>query len=135
MFICKIVRLCRFTLYSVYFEIMLQRRWNAPFSTIFQLYSNGLFYSWSYILEDNNLYIGTCLIWHTKGSGKCVGLYRIPECSVFILFNRNTLEPWIFDVCDRMSENSGVGLHKFHCIYNKYTVYIYIFVYARFYTC
>jgi len=33
---------------------------------------------------------GTCLIRHTKGPGKCVGLYR-------------------------SSENSGVGLHKFHC--------------------
>ena len=33
----------------------------------------------------------------------------------FILVNRNTLGPLIFVRCHRMSENSGVGLHKFHC--------------------
>ena len=37
-------------------------------------------------------YRGTCLIRHTKGSGKCVG-------------------------CHRMSKNSSVGFHKFRCIY------------------
>jgi hypothetical protein len=36
-------------------------------------------------------YSGTCLIWHTKGSGKCVGLYKMTEYSGFILVNRNTL--------------------------------------------
>ena len=34
-----------------------------------------------------------CLIQHTKGPGKCVGLYRMSEYSGFILVNRNTLEP------------------------------------------
>ena len=29
-------------------------------------------------------YSGTCLIWHTKGPGKCVGLYRMSEYSGFI---------------------------------------------------
>jgi len=39
------------------------------------------------------------------------------EFSGFILVNRNTLEPYIFVGCHRMSENVGVGLHKFHCIF------------------
>jgi hypothetical protein len=34
--------------------------------------------------------VNTCLIRHTKGSGKCVKLYRI---SGFILVNINTLGP------------------------------------------
>ena len=42
------------------------------------------------LLAPKNHCSGTCLIRHTKGPVKCVGLYR-------------------------MSENSGVGLHKFHC--------------------
>jgi len=37
------------------------------------------------------------------------------EYSGFILVNRNTLEPLILVGCHRMSENSGVGLHKFLC--------------------
>ena len=36
-------------------------------------------------------YSGTCLIQHTKGSEKCVGLYRMSQYSGFILINRNTL--------------------------------------------
>ena len=40
------------------------------------------------------LYSETCLIWHTKGPGKCVGLYvMMSEHSGFILVNRNTLGP------------------------------------------
>ena len=39
-----------------------------------------------------------------------VGIYR------FKLVNSNTLESWIFVGCHRISENSGVGLHKFHYI-------------------
>ena len=35
------------------------------------------------------------LIRHTKGPGKCVGLYRMSEYSGFILVNRNSLEPSI----------------------------------------
>jgi hypothetical protein len=38
-------------------------------------------------------YSGTCPIRHTKGPGKCVGLYRISEYSGFILAKRNTLGP------------------------------------------
>ena len=38
----------------------------------------------------------------------------------FISVNRNTLGPYIFVGCHRMSENSGVGLHKFHCNYKMY---------------
>jgi hypothetical protein len=38
-------------------------------------------------------YSGTCLIRHTKGPGKCVGFYRMSECSDFILVNRNTFGP------------------------------------------
>jgi len=38
------------------------------------------------------------------------------EYSGFILVNRNTLGPSIFVGYHRMSENSGVGLHKLHCI-------------------
>jgi hypothetical protein len=33
--------------------------------------------------------------------------------SDFILVSRNTMGPSIFVECHRMSENSGVGLHKF----------------------
>ena len=57
------------------------------------------------------MYSGTCLIIHTMGPGKCVGLYRMLEYSGFILVNRNTLGPYFFVRCHRMSENSGVGLH------------------------
>jgi hypothetical protein len=60
-------------------------------------------------------YSGTCLIQHTKGPGKCVGLYMMSEFSCFILVNRYTLWPKIFVGCHRRSENSRVGLHKFHC--------------------
>jgi hypothetical protein len=44
---------------------------------------------------------------------KDVGILRID------LVNRNILGPYIFVGCDRMSENSGVGLHKFHCFMNR----------------
>ena len=63
------------------------------------------------------IYSGTYLIRHTMGQGKCVRLYRMSEYLGFILVNINTLGPYIFVGCHRMSENSGVGLHKF-------TVYI-----------
>jgi hypothetical protein len=39
------------------------------------------------------IYSGTCLIQHTNGPGKCVGLYRMSEYSGFNLVNRNTLGP------------------------------------------
>ena len=42
----------------------------------------------------------------------------------FYLLSRNTLGPYIFVWCHRMSENSGVGLHKFHCIYKSHIIYI-----------
>ena len=41
----------------------------------------------------NNKYSGTCLIRHTKGPGKCVGLYRMSEYSGFNLGHRYTLGP------------------------------------------
>ena len=62
------------------------------------------------------IYSGTCLIRHTKGPGKCVGLYRMLEYSGFFWVNWNTLGSYIFVGCHRMSENSGVRLHRFHCI-------------------
>ena len=37
-----------------------------------------------------NLYNETCLIRHTKGPGKCVGLYRMSQYTGFISVNRNT---------------------------------------------
>jgi hypothetical protein len=40
-----------------------------------------------HIVQD----VRTCLIRHTKGPGKCVGLNRMSEYSGFILVNRNTL--------------------------------------------
>jgi hypothetical protein len=40
-----------------------------------------------------HIYIGTCLIRHTKGTGKCVGLYRMSEYSGLIIVSRNTLGP------------------------------------------
>ena len=39
------------------------------------------------------IYSGTCLIRHTKGPGKCVGLYRMSEYSSFILLNIIALGP------------------------------------------
>ena len=71
---------------------------------------------WMVVFWPYLIYSGTCLIWHTKEPGKCIGLYRMPEYSGFILVNRITLGQSIFVRCHRMSENSGVGLHKFHCI-------------------
>ena len=72
----------------------------------------------SWLTVSSTMYSGTCLIRHTKGPGKCVGLYRMSEYSDFILVtgNKNTLGPQIVVGCHRMSENSGVRLHKFHCI-------------------
>jgi hypothetical protein len=58
--------------------------------------------------DKRNIYSGTCLIRLTKGPGKCVRLYRMSEYSCLILVNRNTLGPYIFVGCHRMSENSGV---------------------------
>ena len=37
--------------------------------------------------------VRTCLIRHTKGPEKCVGLYRVSEYSDFILVNTNILGP------------------------------------------
>ena len=51
------------------------------------------------LLDDTHTYIfiyiccGTCLIRHTKGPWKCVGLYRMSEYSGFILVNRTKLGP------------------------------------------
>jgi hypothetical protein len=72
--------------------------------------------------------IRTCLIWHTKGPGKCVGLYRISEYSGFHLVNRYTLGSYIFVRYYRMWENSGVGLHKFHCNFLPWNIYIVLIV-------
>ena len=57
---------------------------------------------------------------------KDVGILR------FDLVNRNTLEPSIFVGCDRMSENSGVGLHKFHCICKFKYLSIFFFYFILF---
>ena len=72
--------------------------------------------------------VRTCPIRHIKV--KYVRLYRMLEYSGFILVNRNTFGPYIFVGCHRMSENSGVGLHKFHCIaifYQRLSVEIHFF--------
>ena len=45
------------------------------------------------LLVSLSKYSGTCLIRHTKGPEKCVGLYWISEYSGFILVKRNTLGP------------------------------------------
>ena len=68
---------------------------NSSFINTCILYLRNFKECWccSFCLWTFNIYSGTCLIQHTKGPGKCVGLYR-------------------------MSENSGVGLHKFHCTIN-----------------
>ena len=62
---------------------------------------------------------GIYLIRHTKGPEKCVGLYRMSGYPGFILVNKNILGPLFFVGCHRMLENSGVGLHKVHCIFIK----------------
>ena len=78
------------------------------------------------IICSNMIYSGTCLIWLTKGHMKCVRLYRISVYSGFIIVQRNILGPYIFVGCHRMSENSGVGLHKFYCIWftAKYKIHL-----------
>jgi len=43
------------------------------------------------------------LIRHTTEPGKCVGLYSMSEYSGFTFANRNTLGPYIFVGCHRMS--------------------------------
>ena len=40
-----------------------------------------------------SMYSETCLIMHTKGPGKRVGLYRMLKYSGFILVHKNTLGP------------------------------------------
>ena len=42
-------------------------------------------------ITDIKIYSGSCLIQHTKGQMKCVGLHRMQEYLGFILVNRNTL--------------------------------------------
>ena len=66
----------------------------------------------------NIMYSGTCLIRHTKGLGKCVGLYRMSEYSGFILNNRNTLGPYIFCL---MSQDGG----KLRCRIAQFPLYIF----------
>jgi hypothetical protein len=44
-------------------------------------------------------YSGTCLIWHTKGPGKCVRLYRMSECWDFIFENKN-IAPLQWNLCN-----------------------------------
>jgi hypothetical protein len=48
-------------------------------------------------------YSWTCLIWHSKGSGKLVRLYRLSKYSGFALVKRKTLGRWFFVGCHRMS--------------------------------
>jgi hypothetical protein len=60
---------------------------------------------------------GNCQIWHTKGLGKSVRLYRMSEYSGFILVNRNTLGPSIFVGCQRISDNSGVNFFNTSVLY------------------
>jgi hypothetical protein len=63
-------------------------------------------------------YSGNCVIRHTKGPGKWVGLYRMSEYSGFILVNRNTSETINF--C-RMSQDVG----KLSCRIAQVPLYIY----------
>jgi hypothetical protein len=56
-------------------------------SSLISLHPEYIFY------RDGNNVIKTV---HTKGPGKCVGLYMMSEYSGFILVNRNTLGPSIF---------------------------------------
>ena len=65
--------------------------------------------------------VWTCLIWHTKGPGKCVRLYRMSEYSCFILVNRNTFGPYIFVGCHGMSK-------KFRCPIAQVLLYFCWFV-------
>ena len=39
------------------------------------------------IIRNKYIYSGTCLIRHTKGPGKCVGLHRMSENSGFLFRN------------------------------------------------
>jgi hypothetical protein len=53
-----------------------------------------------------------------------MGLYRMSKYSGCFLVNRNTLGPYIIDRCHRMSENSGVGFHKFYIYYDNIFILI-----------
>ena len=46
------------------------------------------------------------------------------EYSGFIFVKRNSIGPYIFVVCHRMLENSGVGLHRLHCMLNGYKIWL-----------
>jgi hypothetical protein len=74
----------------------LQWQWTYPYPTDILSFLSYQLVAWFCIRVLFHRYItwysGTCLIRHTKGPGKCVRLYR-------------------------MSEISGVCLHKFHCVY------------------
>ena len=54
------------------------------------------------------------------------------EYSSFVYVNRTTLGPCMFVGCHRMSENSGVGLHKFYCIGKNVPEFIQLIYYYPF---
>jgi hypothetical protein len=82
-------------------------------------FTKDYFQSWQLKKQTINVLI------FIKGPKKCVGLYRMLEYSGFILVNRNNLGPSFFVRRHMMSENSGVGLHKFHCNYKSTISFIF----------
>jgi hypothetical protein len=69
---------------------------------------------WYFLYIYIYIYNGPFLIQHTKEPVNCIGLYSMWEYSGFISVNRNTFGPSFFVECRRMTENSGIGFHKFH---------------------
>ena len=58
--------------------------------------------------------VRTCLIWHTKGPGKCVRLYRMSEYSGFILDIRNLI--YCQRQCELLSSLGARRLLTFHIL-------------------
>ena len=89
-----------FWFYAFNIEFNLPMNWDLYISSLLSLSPNKM-QLYSSELDDNKrmdmnqslMYCGTCLIRHTKGTGKCVGLYRMLEYSGFILLNIITLGP------------------------------------------
>jgi len=68
------------------------------------------------------IYSGICLIRHTKGPGKCFGLYRMSEYSGVFLVNRNTLGSYIFVGSQKtqVPDCTGSTVYAFYVHLNTY---------------
>ena len=75
-------------------------------------------------------YSGTCLIRHTRGPGKFVGLYRMSEYSDFIWVNTNTLDhKFLSDVTEwwktHVSDCTSFTVVCYNNLNNTHLLYMY----------